>query len=73
VALDYGLATVMMPTVLIGSFFGVFFKLMLPDVAIQILLFLLLSFLAVQALTNGCKAFKKENKQRAEAAQVQEE
>lgn len=64
VALDYGLATVMMPTVLIGSFIGVFFNIMLPDVVILVLLSLLLFYLSVQALTNGCKAYKKENKAR---------
>jgi uncharacterized membrane protein YfcA len=34
VALDYGLASVMMPTVLMGSFIGVWFNIMLPDLAI---------------------------------------
>jgi len=34
VALDYGLASVMMPTVLMGSFIGVWFNIMLPDIAI---------------------------------------
>lgn len=34
VALDYGLASVMMPTVLVGSFIGVWFNIMLPDIAI---------------------------------------
>jgi len=68
VALDYGLATVMMPTVLIGSFVGVFFNIMLPDVVILILLSLLLFYLAVQATTGGCKAYKKENKAREAAA-----
>ena len=34
VALDYGLATVMMPIVLMGSFIGVWFNIMLPDIAI---------------------------------------
>jgi uncharacterized membrane protein YfcA len=68
VALDYGLATVMMPTVLIGSFIGVFFNIMLPDVVILILLSLLLFYLAVQAATGGCKTYKKENKAREAAA-----
>jgi len=50
VALDYGLATVMMPTVLIGSFIGNIFNLFLPDVMVQICLTLLLFFLTVQAI-----------------------
>lgn len=45
VALDYGLATVMMPTVLMGSFIGVWINIILPDIAIQIILALLLVFL----------------------------
>ena len=45
VALDYGLASVMMPTVLMGSFIGVWFNIMLPDMIIQIILALLLFFL----------------------------
>lgn len=45
VSLDYGLSTVMMPTVLLGSFIGVWFNIMLPDIAIQIILALLLFFL----------------------------
>lgn len=53
VALDYGLATVMMPTVLMGSFLGVWFNIMLPDIAIQIILALLLFFLTFQAALNG--------------------
>jgi hypothetical protein len=34
VALDYSLASVMMPTVLMGSFIGVIFNIMLPDMII---------------------------------------
>jgi uncharacterized membrane protein YfcA len=45
VALDYGLACVMMPTVLMGSFIGVWFNILLPDIAIQVILALLLFFL----------------------------
>jgi len=45
VALDYGLATVMMPTVMMGSFIGVWFNILLPDIAIQVILALLLFFL----------------------------
>jgi uncharacterized membrane protein YfcA len=35
----------MMPTVLMGSFIGVYFNLILPDVVIQVILALLLFFL----------------------------
>jgi uncharacterized membrane protein YfcA len=53
VSLDYGLATVMMPTVLMGSFIGVMFNTLLPDLLIQIILTMLLFFLTTQA---GLKA-----------------
>jgi len=62
VALDYGLASVMMPTVLMGSFIGVWFNIMLPDIAIQIILALLLFFLTFQAGTKVIEIYKKENK-----------
>jgi uncharacterized membrane protein YfcA len=62
VALDYGLASVMMPTVLMGSFIGVWFNIMLPDIAIQIILALLLFFLTFQAGTKAFEVYRKENK-----------
>ncbi|TNV83676.1 hypothetical protein FGO68_gene15415 [Halteria grandinella] len=67
VALDYGLATVMMPTVLIGSFIGNIFNLFLPDVMVQICLTLLLFFLTVQAIQTGRKTYKKEENEKAKA------
>lgn len=62
VALDYGLASVMMPTVLLGSFVGVWFNIMLPDVMIQIILALLLFFLTFQAGIKAKQIYNKENK-----------
>lgn len=62
VALDYGLASVMMPTVLMGSFIGVWFNIMLPDMIIQIILALLLFFLTFQAGTKAMEVYRKENK-----------
>jgi len=62
VALDYGLASVMMPTVLMGSFIGVWFNIMLPDLAIQVILALLLFFLTFQAGTKAMEVYRKENK-----------
>jgi uncharacterized membrane protein YfcA len=61
VALDYGLAIVMMPTVLIGSFIGNIFNLFLPDVFVQISLTLLLFFLSFQAISTGRRTYKLEN------------
>jgi hypothetical protein len=62
VALDYGLGSVMMPTVLMGSFIGVWFNIVLPEIAIQIILALLLFFLTFQAGTKVVEIYKKENK-----------
>ena len=62
VALDYGLASVMMPTVLMGSFIGVIFNVMLPDMIIQVILALLLFFLTFQAGTKAMEIYRKENK-----------
>ena len=47
VVIDYTLASVMMPNVLAGSFIGVTFNTILPDLLIQIILALLLFFLTV--------------------------
>jgi uncharacterized membrane protein YfcA len=68
VALDYGLASVMMPTVLMGSFIGVLFNIMLPDIAIQIILALLLFFLTTQAAIKAKQIYNKENKAAKQAA-----
>lgn len=62
VALDYGLASVMMPAVLMGSFIGVWFNIMLPEMAIQVILALLLFFLTFQAGTKAMEVYRKENK-----------
>jgi uncharacterized membrane protein YfcA len=62
VALDYGLASVMMPTVFMGSFIGVYFNIMLPEIAIQIILALLLFFLTFQAGLKAKQIYVKENK-----------
>ena len=47
VAIDYGLAIVMLPTVMMGSFVGAIMSVMLPDLILQILLTLLLAFLTI--------------------------
>jgi len=53
VALDYSLVSIMMPTVLVGSFLGVWFNIMMPDFVIQMLLTLLLFFLTFKVSLNG--------------------
>jgi uncharacterized membrane protein YfcA len=52
----------MMPTVLMGSFIGVWFNIMLPEIAIQIILALLLFFLTFQAGIKARQIYTKENK-----------
>lgn len=59
--IEYGLANVMLPTVLIGSITGVIFNLMLPSLVLQILLTTLLLFLAVQSGFKARSIYKKES------------
>jgi uncharacterized membrane protein YfcA len=47
VAIDYGLACVMLPTVLMGSFVGVTLNVMFPALVIQIIMTLLLIVLSI--------------------------
>jgi len=47
VVIDYGLAIVMLPTVLMGSFLGVIINVMFPAIILQSILTLLLTFIAV--------------------------
>jgi len=61
VAIDYGLAIVMLPTVMMGSYIGVIMNAMLPDLILQVLLTLLLGFLTVQSSLKARDIFKKEN------------
>ena len=55
VVIDYGMATIMLPTVLMGSLMGVLFNVMLPALLLQAILTLLLFFLALQS---GRKAYE---------------
>jgi uncharacterized membrane protein YfcA len=61
VSIDYGLAIVMLPTVMMGSFIGVIMNAMLPELVLQICLTLLLGFLTVQSALKAREIFKKEN------------
>ena len=47
VAIDYGLAIIMLPTVMMGSFIGVIMNAAMPDLILQVCLTLLLGFLTV--------------------------
>lgn len=61
VSIDYGLAIVMLPTVMMGSFLGVIMNAMLPELILQVCLTLLLAFLTVQSALKAREIFKKEN------------
>lgn len=61
VAIDYGLAVVMLPTVMMGSYIGVIMNAMLPPLILQVCLTLLLGFLTVQSTLKARDIFKKEN------------
>lgn len=58
--LDYGLATVMMPTTLAGSQLGGYILLMFPSLIIQIMLTLLLAYLSYQTSKKGLELHAKE-------------
>lgn len=53
VVIDYGLASVMLPTVMMGSLIGVYVNVILPPMILQIILTLVLLLLAIQT---GIKA-----------------
>lgn len=60
-SIDYGLATVMLPTVLLGSFIGTFITILVPPIVLQILLTSLLTFLTVQSGLKAKEIYDKEN------------
>ncbi|CDW86733.1 UNKNOWN [Stylonychia lemnae] len=70
VAIDYGLASVMFPSVIFGSFIGVMINVIFPSLYLQILLTLLLIFLTYDCTKKAIVIFKKENRQ---AIQVKEQ
>ena len=47
VVIDYGLASIMLPTVLMGSFLGVLVNVTFPPILLQIIMTLLLSFITL--------------------------
>ena len=61
VAIDYGLAIIMLPTVMMGSFIGVIMNAAMPTLILQICLTLLLGFLTVQSAFKATEIMKKEN------------
>ena len=72
--LDYGLASIMMPTTLAGSQIGGYILIVSPDLYIQILLTLLLAFLSYQTIKKGLELDKKEKAAKAaETSKVHKE
>ena len=61
VQIDYTIATVMLPTVLVGSTLGILFNIVFPQVAIQICLTLFLSFMLIQSIFKFREIYKREN------------
>ena len=59
--IEYGLANVMLPTVLVGSIAGVLINMILPALVLQIILTLLLLFLAIQSGFKAKSIFMKES------------
>ncbi len=60
VVIDYGLATVMLPTVLTGSLIGVFLNVMLPPLILQIILTIILLGLTIHAIVKSIQIFRAE-------------
>ena len=61
IIIDYGLSTIMMPTVLIGSFIGAFINVTFPGVVITIILTLVLFVLGGYSIYKAKQVFVKEN------------
>eukprot|EP00347_Sterkiella_histriomuscorum_P009932 403339320 len=60
VIIEYNLAIVMLPTVMMGSLTGVFLNIIFPAIALQAILTALLIFLSLQSLMKGKDMYRKE-------------
>ena len=73
VIIDYGLASIMLPAVMMGSMVGVLANVMLPSLVLQTSLALLLIFLTIQSGSKARQIYTKENaklaKETVEAAE----
>lgn len=58
--IDYSIASVMFPTVLMGSYIGVFLNVTMPPAIMVGLLFILLTFLTFQSLRKGTLMWRAE-------------
>ena len=66
-AIDYGLSNVMMPLTLVGTQVGAFLYLVLPTVAINVVLTLLLIYLWVKSTISAINIYKKEKEKERNA------
>lgn len=62
--IDYNLASIMMPTVIVGSFIGAFLNVIMPSLVITITMCLLHLILSVQSGIKFVHIYKKENAQK---------
>ncbi|CDW75048.1 UNKNOWN [Stylonychia lemnae] len=60
VIIDYNLAILMLPTVMMGSLIGVYFNIMLPSILLSGILTILQLFIGFQSLMKGREMYKKE-------------
>ena len=59
--IDYSLANIMLPSVLVGSLFGVFLNLVLSTIVLQVSSSVVLTCLAIQAGIKAVDIYKREN------------
>ena len=62
-SIDYGLANLMLPLVLLGSLNGVVVNLMFPSLILQVILSVLLIFLTIQAGIKAKNIYRLENQE----------
>ena len=62
--IEYGLTNIMLPTVLMGSVSGVFFNILLPEIILQVCMFVLLFLLAINSGLKAIDIYKKESRER---------
>ena len=59
--IDYSVASVMIPAVLIGSYVGILVNVMMPDTVLQIVLTLLLVYMTYESFKKAVTKYKAEN------------
>ena len=70
VVIDYDLVSIMMPTTLAGAQIGAVILVVFPSIIIQIILTLMLGFLAIQSALKGIEITKKENAEKKKLEKV---